>query len=290
MTQSDWEALPLGEHVLAESPRWDAARQQLSWVDFVCGTVCAATRSRAGWSQTARHELGSLVTAAVQNPAGGWWVAVGAEVVTLTASGDVHGPRVAVTDDFPAVRTNDMVLDPAGHLLVGLFAEDRTSETGGVCRVAPATGQVRPVLEGLVTANGLGVSPDHRSLYAVDTARGTLTRFAYDLDTGIATDPEVLVHEPGPGRLDGLAVDRCGDVWLAVWGAGEVRRYDPDGRLRQTLRTPVARPSAVALVGDDEDLLVVSTARSDLTPTRGAPPPSDEGRLYAYPLAPRGKE
>jgi len=290
VTQSDWDALPLGEHVLAESPRWDGASQQLSWVDIVAGTVCATTRSSGGWLPTARHGLGSLVTAAVPDPTGGWWVAVGAEVVMLTPAGDIHGPRVTVTDAFPAVRTNDMVLDPAGHLLVGLFAEDRTSETGGVCRVAPRTGQVRSVLDGLVTANGLGVSPDHRNLYAVDTARGTLTRYVYDVDTGTATDPEVLVHEPGPGRLDGLIVDGSGDVWLAVYGAGEVRRYAPDGRLRQTLSTPVARPSAVALVGDDEDLLVVTTARSDLTPTAGAPQPNDEGRLYAYRLAPGAKE
>lgn len=290
MSGTDWRALPLGEHVLAESPRWDAARQQLSWVDIVARTVCAATPVAGRWLGTARLELGSLVTAAVPEPTGGWWVAVGAEVVKITPGGKVEGPRITVTDAFPAVRTNDMVLDPAGHLLVGLFAEDRTSDNGGVCRVAPHTGQVRSVLDGLVTANGLGLSADHRTLYAVDTARGTLSRYRYDIDAGAATDPEVMVYEPGPGRLDGLTVARSGDIWLAIYGAGELRRYARDGGLRQTLSTPVSRPTAVAFVGDDEDLLVVTTARSDLSATPGAPPPNDEGRLYAYRLVPQAQE
>ncbi len=61
-----------------------------------------------------------------------------------------------------------------------------------------------------------------------------------------------------------------------------MRRYAPDGTLRATLATPVARPSAVALV---EELLVVTTARRDLARFDGEPSPDPEGRLYAYPLS-----
>lgn len=289
MTPPGWEALPLGDHLLAESPRWDAARCRLSWVDIVAGTVCVAGRASDGWLVPVRHHVGPLVTAAVPMPEGGWWVAVGPEVVTLTEQGEIRGSHISVTDYFPAVRTNDTVLDPAGHLLVGLFAEDRNSPHGGVLRVDPATGQVRPVLEGLVTANGLGVTLDRRGLLAVDTARGTLTRYTYDVDSGTASDPEVLVHDTGPGSLDGLALDPAGDVWLAVWGAGEIRRYSPTGHLEATIQTPVPRPSAVAFVGYDRDLLVVTTARCDLTPPVGDLERSTQGRLYAYRLA-SGKE
>ena len=76
-------------------------------------------------------------------------------------------------------------------------------------------------------------------------------------------------------------------MWLAVWDAGEVRRYAPDGTLRATLATPVARPSALALVGE---LLVVTTARRDLARPDGEPPPDPEGRLYAYPPVLNPKE
>jgi len=175
-----------------------------------------------------------------------------------------------------------MVLDPVGRLLVGLFAEDRTSPVGGVVSVEPSTGRVRGLLTNMVTTNGLGVSPDHRSLYAVDTARGTLTRHSYDVDDGVVGEGEVVARRCGEGRFDGLAVDPGGDLWVALWDGGQLHRYSPDGHLRQVLRTPVARPSAVALVGAMLNLLVVTTARPDLVLPDGHMPPSPDGRLYAY--------
>lgn len=277
-----WEPLPLGEHVLAESPRWDAANGLLSWVDCVAGTVSAASQADSGWTLEARHVVGSLVTAAVPKTDGGWWVAVGPGVATLSRAGEVGEPRWRVSADFPAVRTNDMVLDPVGRLLVGLFAEDRTSEVGGVVSVEPSTGRMRNLVTDMVTANGLGISPDRRSLYAVDTARGTLTRHPYHVDDGVAGEGEVVVSQSGGGRLDGLAVDPDGDLWVAVWDAGQVHRYSPDGHLLQVLYTPVARPSAVAVAGAAHDLLVVTTARSDLVLPDGHIAPSPDGRLYAY--------
>jgi hypothetical protein len=47
------------------------------------------------------------------------------------------------------------------------------------------------------------------------------------------------------------------------------------------LDTPVARPSALALV---DELLVVTTARRDLHRVDGEPAPDPAGRLYAYAL------
>ena len=101
----------------------------------------------------------------------------------------------------------------------------------------------------MVTGNGIGFSPDGSRMYWVDTARGTLSAASYDPVEAAVGPTAVIVREPAPGRLDGLVVDASGDVWLAVWDAGEVRRYGPDGTLRTTLATPVSRPSALALVG-----------------------------------------
>ena len=221
-----------------------------------------------------------LVTAAVPSPHG-WWVAVGSGVVEVSPDGAAVGPEHTVSPSFPDVRTNDMALDPAGRLVVGLFTEDRVSPRGALVRLDPDTGETMPLVTDLVTGNGIGFSPDGSRMYWVDTARGTLSTASYD-PVGSAGAAAVVVHEPGPGRLDGLVVDPSGDVWLAVWDAGEVRRYAPDGTLRATLATPVARPSTPALVGE---LLVVTTARRDLARPDGEPPPDPEGRLYAYPLS-----
>ena len=278
---TSWRELPLGDHVLAESPRWDAARRRLSWVDIVQGCVCWADLDGAGrWGSAQRFRMPELATAAVPSPRG-WWVAVGSGVVELSRDDASVGLEHMVSPDFPEVRTNDLALDPAGRLVVSLFTEDRVSPRAALVRLDPGSGVTTLLVSDVVTGNGIGFSPDGSRMYWVDTARGSLSAASYD-PSGSAGPATVIVREPGPGRLDGLVVDPAGEVWLAVWDAGELRRYAPDGTLRATLGTPVARPSALALVGE---LLVVTTARRDLALVDGEPPPDPEGRLYAYRLS-----
>ena len=133
----------------------------------------------------------------------------------------------------------------------------------------------------MVTGNGIGFSPDGSRMYWVDTARGTLSAASYDPVEAAVGPTAVIVREPAPGRLDGLVVDGSGDVWLAVWDVGEVRRYGPDGTLRTTLATPVSRPSTVALVGSG--LLVATTARPDLARVDGEPRARPRGPAVRIP-------
>jgi sugar lactone lactonase YvrE len=250
-------------------------------VDAVQGTVSSASYQDGRWGRIQRFGV-HRVTAAVPGPRG-WWVATGSGVLEVAPDGTSLGPEYRVSGDYPEVRTNDMTSDPAGRLVVSLFTEDRVHPRAALVALDLPRGATTRLVDDVVTGNGVGFSPEGSRMYWIDTARGTLSVVGYDPSVGTAGPSALLVREPGPGRLDGLAVDPTGDVWVAVWDCGEVRRYAPDGTLRTTLATPVSRPSAVALVGSG--LLVVTTARRDLSPAAGGPSPDVEGRLYAYQLA-----
>jgi len=61
---------------------------------------------------------------------------------------------------------------------------------------------------------------------------------------------------------DGLAVDAQGFVWSAQWYAGEVLRYDPDGRVERRLAVPAQQVSSVAFGGPElDEIYVTSMAR-----------------------------
>ena len=285
MLERDWAALPLGDHVLAESPRWDEKRQRLSWVDIVVGTVSCSMWGESGWGPVSRHRVGRVPTAAEPLDAqDGWAVAVDGGIRILKGDGSV-GPPVAVSPEFPKVRTNDMTTAPGGRLLIGLFTEDGTSPRGGVVALDLVKGVTSVVVEGFVTANGLAVTLDGSSLYAVDTGRGTISRHDIHADHALgAAGGVVVVRHTGPGKLDGIVLGPDGDLWAAVWGAGEVRRYASDGTLRSAYRAPVVRPSALEVVAvGGQSWLVLTTARSDLS---GPQPvgPAPEGRIYWTPL------
>lgn len=280
-TLSGWQELPLGDHILAECPRWDATRARLSWVDIMAGTVAWASWD-GSWVGLQRRAVGKMPTAA--EPLGdnrdGWAVAVDGAVRLLGAQSGA-GPGTPVCRSFPAVRTNDMTRDPSGRLLVGLFTEDRVSPHGGVVALDLTQGRTQLVAKGFVTSNGLAVTPDGSTLYAVDTARGRISRYRLDVEY---PDPgTVIVHHEGSGVLDGMALGPDGDLWVAVWGAGAIHRYSLDGGLRAILPVPVTRPSALTVAYLDVPYLIITTARSDTT-QRPPLDPSPEGRLYALPV------
>ena len=61
-----------------------------------------------------------------------------------------------------------------------------------------------------------------------------------------------------------LAVDAEGFLWIAMFGAGEVRRYAPDGRLDRTIVVPASQPTCCAFGGPEHADLYITTARIGL--------------------------
>lgn len=62
---------------------------------------------------------------------------------------------------------------------------------------------------------------------------------------------------------DGLAVDEAGGVWVAVYGAGEIRRI-VDGRTRSVIDVPMPQTTSVALGGPDGLDVLVTTAQEGM--------------------------
>ena len=60
-------------------------------------------------------------------------------------------------------------------------------------------------------------------------------------------------------------VDASGCVWFAIWRAGEVRRYTPDGRLDTIVRVPASLTTSCCFGGADLDTLFITSASCDLT-------------------------
>jgi sugar lactone lactonase YvrE len=114
----------------------------------------------------------------------------------------------------------------------------------------------------LMLANGLGWSPDGATMYSIDTVAQTIYRRDYGSD---------VIGECCPfaaGALfDGMAVDSRGNLWVAVWGAGEVRCFDPAGAPVPDSAIRVAAPhtSSVTFVGAALDVAVITSASRDLT-------------------------
>ncbi|MFF5359929.1 SMP-30/gluconolactonase/LRE family protein [Streptomyces scabiei] len=128
------------------------------------------------------------------------------------------------------------------------------------------TARKRRVLDGLTIANGPAFTADGTLMYLADTAVGTVLRCRVDpVSADLRGAPETFAQlREGEGGPDGMTVDEEGCLWGALWGAGTVRRYHPDGRLLHTLTAPAPHPTSVCL-HPDGGRLFVTTARYGVT-------------------------
>ena len=136
----------------------------------------------------------------------------------------------------------------------------------GMCAVRCRTGKTEVVLEDLTISNGLGWSPDGRTMYLVDSGPRVVHAFSFDGDGGTISAGRILVTVPEDiGAPDGMTVDAAGDLWVAIYGGGRVNRYAPDGSLREVYPIPARECTCCAFGGPGLHRLFVTTATEGWT-------------------------
>ena len=263
-------------HILAEGPVWVAETATILWIDVEAGSVFEGRLHGHRVKESWKLDFAGRVGAAVPGVDGSILVATADRVVVVTPHGDrIDGP-VIVPPGRPS-RTNDGGCDPAGRFLVGTMALDDRCGDESLYRVE-GDGSLTTLDSNLTLSNGLGWSPDGRLLYSTDTQPGIIWVRDYDAETG-ETGARRQHLRITDGYPDGLCVDSRGYLWVAIWGAGEVRSYSPSGELAATVTVPCPHPSSVAFVGDDLDILLITTASRDLS-DRDLTRFPDAGRLF----------
>ena len=273
-----YEAVPCSaeSYRLAEGPVWDAAAGRIIWVDILAGLVLEGRLTDGVLAESARHPFDGMVGAAVPAEDGSLLVAAQERLVIVARDGSRRdGPRVVE----PGVRsrTNDGGTDPSGRFLIGTLALDDRFGAERLLRIEH-DGEVTVIDDDLALSNGLAWSPDGSKLYSVDTGRNVI----WERDYSPGREPpgarrRYLTVEHG--HPDGMCMDTDGNLWVAIWGGGEVRRYAPGGEILATVLVPAPHTSSAAFVGESLDTLLISTARKDLSPEQLEEFP-DSGRLF----------
>ena len=151
-----------------------------------------------------------------------------------------------------------------------------------------AGGELRTLVDQVTTSNGIGFSPDNRSMYYVDTPSGALWRFDYDIETGTLSNRTALIDYTGEeGSFDGLTVDAEGHIWVAHWGGFQVSRWDPKtGRKLQSVPIPAPFVTSCCFGGKDLSTLYVTSAWNRDEKVRAEHP--DAGGLFIFKTDTRG--
>lgn len=267
---NDFAAAPVGKAVaeLGESPLWDSGRG-LRWLDITGRHLFTLNLD----STESSVRLSRTVTAIALGPGDELLAVTGAGFGWLDPATGQVDEIVRVIDD-ESVSMNDGAIDARGRCWAGSAVRDQ-SRRGALYRLDG--NEVSTHLEELGMSNGLDWSRAGDALYHVDTAAGTLTAWDYDPSTGELKSGRLLRSiPPEVGLPDGLTVDVDGDIWLAVWGLGQVWQVDAEtGETTAVVRVPTQYPTSCVFGGPDLSTLYITTAAYNNA--------SGGGLLYALP-------
>ncbi|MDI7065875.1 SMP-30/gluconolactonase/LRE family protein [Klebsiella pneumoniae] len=271
---------------VGESPVWRAAEQALYWVDIPAQKI---VRLRPDTAERSEWQLPEKVACLAFDRHG--TVLAGCETalfsVTLTEDGTNAEP-LAVTPrrlaapvfPFADMRFNDGRCDRQGRFWSGTMVQDMAAANpaGALYRFDERGVLSEPVVDALITQNGLAWSPDGGTMYLSDShpLRRQIWAFDYDVETGEPRNRRVFadLHDYA-GRPDGAAVDVDGCYWICANDAGLLLRFTPQGKLDRQIAVPAIKPSMCAFGGNNLDTLFVTSIR----PATGAS--EHDGHLFA---------
>jgi sugar lactone lactonase YvrE len=265
---------------VGEGPIWDPERNLLVWVDVTRSAVHQYSPS-SGLDVVIA--VGHYVGAAAPRTRGGLVLALQNGFGLLDAdTGRLE--MIADTEaDRPGNRMNDGKCDTAGRFWAGTMSFNLEKGAGSLYRL-DANHDVSTVLSNLTLSNGLGWSPDDRTMYFIDSVTQGIDAFAYDATSGAITSRRRLIDvAPELGMPDGMTVDADGGIWVGLWGGRAVNRYTPDGRLDRVVRLPVGQVTSCAFGGSDLGDLYITTAAHQLDTNALASQPHAGGLFCCRP-------
>jgi sugar lactone lactonase YvrE len=240
--------------VIGENPLWHPTEQRVYWIDIPSGRLF---RYDPASGQHEQCHAGAV--------AGGFAIQDDGALLLFLARGAVQrwkdGQLTTIIESIPEeanTRFNDVIADPAGRVYCGTMSDG--DRPGRLYRLDP-DGRLTRVLDGILCSNGLGFTPDRRTLYYTDSVANVIYAFDYETETGALSNQRVFAHvPPHEGMPDGLTVDAEGGVWSARWGGGCAVRYTPDGREVSRVQLPAERVTSLIFGGTDYSDLYLTTA------------------------------
>ena len=182
---------------------------------------------------------------------------------------------------------NDVVVAPDGGVyatIFGPFIEAPTVVIGRILYLAPGAKQWVEVANDLNYANGIGISPDQKTLYVSETVGNCILKFTIEKDGSLSHRSNfALLNLLTPNKVDSwwigpdsMKIDAQGNLYVAQWSGGKVLKISPEGKLRNVFEIAAGNGTTnVAFGPDGKDLYV--------TVVKGPNDPQAKGSIVKVP-------
>lgn len=162
--------------------------------------------------------------------------------------------------DIPLRGPNDIIFDRAGGFWFTDFGKaiGRQMDRGAVFYARPDGSLIKQAIFPIMTPNGIGLSPNERTLYVAETETSRVWSFPIIGEGEVATEPwpspnggRLLHGLPGYQRFNSMAVEAGGNICVATLVRGGISVFAPDGTLVEFHEAPEPYCTNICFGGPD---------------------------------------
>ena len=172
---------------------------------------------------------------------------------------------------------NDVVVTANGGAyatVFGPYVDLPTAVIGKLLYLAPGGRQWVEVAGDLNYANGVGVSPDQKTLYVSETVGNCIKKFTINADGSLSHRSNFVLlnllvknkNESWWLGPDSMKIDGNGNIYVAQWFGGKVLKLSPDGKLLHVFEIAAGDGTTNVAFGDGGKNLYVTVVKDPNDP------------------------
>ena len=174
---------------------------------------------------------------------------------------------------------NDIVVTANGGAYATVFGPyadppTPTSVIGKILYLAPGSQKWVEVANDLNYANGIGVSPDQKTLYVSETVGNCILKFTINADGSLSHRSNfALLNLLAGTRVeswwlgpDSMKIDSKGNIYVAQWFGGKILKISPAGKLLHVFEIAAGDGTTNVAFGKDEKELYVTVVKDPKDP------------------------
>jgi gluconolactonase len=144
-----------------------------------------------------------------------------------------------------------------------------SSVIGKILYLAPGSEKWVEVANDLNYANGIGVSPDQKTLYVSQTVSNCILKFTIEADGSLSHRSNFALlnvftknknNSPWLGP-DSMKIDRKGNIYVAQWFGGKILKMSPEGKLLHVFEIAAGDGTTNVAFGEGEKELYVTVVK-----------------------------
>ena len=248
------------ESQLAEGPYWSKSHSELFWVDIITKTLFR--KSLQG--KMISYSLPETLTSFYVNDS---------IVFGCTNSGfcsfdlDTHEFErlIEIEAASETNRSNDGKCDGKGGFVFGTMDWEGNQRSGNIYYVDTLRLDYTILDTGFYIPNGFAFNADATEILIADSFLKIIYKYNYDPEKRLLKNKRIFADlSASESSPDGMATSGQNLVWNAEWGGAMLTQYDLSGEITSQITLPVLKPTSCAFGGDEDSLLFITSARTEM--------------------------